>query len=232
MIRLPVVRQQLVDRRLTVLLLLLLDILVKWQTHQDAELILQIDRVQTELVQCGADRLHDHILRREYGDIRDMQLIESGQVIDGPGQDQIDLSFIPELLRIRGDMPVVVVRVLKKVRTVLLLYILRHFHIVVRRRQEITEYTIQLRLRMVDLKLQQDRQHIDRLIGREGTWDTVIRKLVLDIVIAQLAREENDIALSLHILVDGIDVTHLSIDILKKLTAEIMLCDDLLYRLK
>ena len=161
-----------------------------------------------------------------------MQLIEAGQVIDGPGQDQIDLSFIPELLRIRGDMPVVVVRVLEKVRTVLLLYILRHFHIVVCRRQEITENTIQLRLRMVDLKLQQDRQHIDRLICREGTWDAVIWKLVLDIVIAQLAREENDIALSLHILVDGIDVTHLSIDILKKLTAEIMLCDDLLYRLQ
>ena len=43
MIRLPVVRQQLVDRRLTVLLLLLLDILVKRQTHQDAELILEIN---------------------------------------------------------------------------------------------------------------------------------------------------------------------------------------------
>ena len=85
---------------------------------------------------------------------------------------------------------------------------------------------------MLDLKLQQDRQHIDRLIGRKGAWDAVVRELVLDIVIAQLTGEENDIALSLHILVDGIDIAHLPIDILKKLTAEIILRDDLLYRLQ
>ena len=161
-----------------------------------------------------------------------MKLIETIQIIDGPGQDQIDLSLIPELLRIGGDMPVVVVRILEKIRTMFLLHILWHIHIMIRRRQEITEHAVQLRLRMLDLKLQQDRQHIDRLIGRKGTWDAVIRKLVLDIVIAQLAGEENDIALSLHILVDGIDIAHLPINILKKLTAEIMLCDDLLYRLQ
>ena len=229
---LPVVREEFVEGGFAVLLFLLFDLLGKGEADQDAQDLLLCDLIEPKLIERIPDRLYDHLLGGENRNIGDAELVQLLQIIDASGENHIDFFVLPELLCEVGDMSVIVVPLRIEIGLMLLWEVLRKPHEVIGLRQKIAEDPIHAYLRVRDLKIQENREHINGLIGGKGTGDTDIRKLMPDIMIAELSGEEHHIAFSAAVVIDFVDICHLLIDVAMKTASKVLLLYDLVHGLQ